>query len=58
MDQLEKPDMMVFDLDPDEGLDLDRVRQGARDIKSILTELSLNSYLKPAAVKGYHVSYR
>ncbi|MDD2556645.1 MAG: hypothetical protein PHN17_09985, partial [Syntrophaceticus sp.] len=54
-DQLEKPDMMVFDLDPDEGLDLDRVRQGARDIKSILTELSLNSYLKTSGGKGYHV---
>ncbi|HBG23033.1 MAG TPA: DNA ligase D, partial [Peptococcaceae bacterium] len=55
VDELEKPDMMVFDLDPDEGLDLDRVRQGARDIKSILTELSLNSYLKTSGGKGYHV---
>jgi bifunctional non-homologous end joining protein LigD len=55
VEQLEKPDMMVFDLDPDEGMDLDRVRQGARDIKSILTELSLNSYLKTSGGKGYHV---
>ena len=55
VDQLEKPDMMVFDLDPDEGMDLDRVRQGARDIKTIFTELSLNSYLKTSGGKGYHV---
>ncbi|HHT94741.1 MAG TPA: DNA ligase D, partial [Clostridiaceae bacterium] len=27
IDELEKPDMMVFDLDPDEGMDIERVRQ-------------------------------
>lgn len=55
VDELEKPDMMVFDLDPDEGMDIDRVRQGARDMKSILAELSLNSYIKTSGGKGYHV---
>ncbi len=54
-DELEKPDMMVFDLDPDEGMELDIVRQGVKDIKAILTELSLNSYLKTSGGKGYHV---
>jgi bifunctional non-homologous end joining protein LigD len=55
VDELEKPDMMVFDLDPDEGMDLSMVRQGVLDIKSILAELSLNSYLKTSGGKGYHV---
>jgi bifunctional non-homologous end joining protein LigD len=55
VDELEKPDLMVFDLDPDEGMDLSRVRQGVRDIKSILAELSLNAYLKTSGGKGYHV---
>ncbi|MGI5892406.1 MAG: DNA ligase D [Bacillota bacterium] len=55
IEQLEKPDMMVFDLDPDEGMDLSKVRQGVRDIKDILDELSLNSYLKTSGGKGYHV---
>ena len=55
VDELEKPDMMVFDLDPDEGMDLGTVRQGVKDMKSILTELSLNSYLKTSGGKGYHV---
>ncbi len=55
VDELEKPDMMVFDLDPDEGMDLSRVRQGVKDIKSILTELSLTSYLKTSGGKGYHI---
>ncbi|MCY1713663.1 DNA ligase D [Caproiciproducens galactitolivorans] len=55
VDELEKPDMMVFDLDPDEGMDLGTVRQGVKDMKSILTELSLNSYLKTSGGKGYHI---
>lgn len=55
VETLEMPDMMVFDLDPDEGMDLDRVRQGVRDVQSILKELSLKSYLKTSGGKGYHV---
>lgn len=55
VEQLEKPDIMVFDLDPDEGMKIDRVRQGVEDIKSILDELNLNSYLKLSGGKGYHV---
>jgi bifunctional non-homologous end joining protein LigD len=55
VEQLEKPDMMVFDLDPDEGLDLSRVRQGVLDIRQILTQLSLKAYLKTSGGKGYHV---
>ncbi len=52
---LERPDMMVFDLDPDVGMDLARVRQGVRDVKELLEELSLASYLKTSGGKGYHV---
>lgn len=55
IENLEKPSIMVFDLDPDEGLDINRVRQGALDIKDVLAELSLNSYLKVSGGKGYHV---
>ena len=47
--------MMVFDLDPDEGLDLQAVRQGVRDLKSVLDKLSLKSFLKTSGGKGYHV---
>lgn len=54
-ESLETPDMMVFDLDPDEGMPLDTVRQGVRDMKEILSELSLTSYLKTSGGKGYHV---
>lgn len=55
VNNLEKPDMMVFDLDPDEGMDLARVRQGVLDVKKILDDLSLTSYLKTSGGKGYHI---
>lgn len=55
VDELEKPDMMVFDLDPDEGMDISQVRLGAKDMRTILAELSLVSYIKTSGGKGYHV---
>jgi len=53
--QPERPDVMVFDLDPDEGMGLEDIRQGVRDLKGILDELGLKSYLKTSGGKGYHV---
>lgn len=55
IDNLEKPDMMVFDLDPDEDMELEQIRKGVRDIKSVLDSLSLISFLKTSGGKGYHV---
>ena len=53
---IEKPDVMVFDLDPDEGLNLESVRQGVRDLKSVLDSLGLVSLLKTSGNKGYHIA--
>lgn len=55
VDQLEFPDMIVFDLDPAEGMKMEKVREGVRDMKKILDELSLTSFLKTSGGKGYHV---
>lgn len=55
INSLEKPDVMVFDLDPDENLSLRKLRDGVRDLKSILDELKLVSYLKTSGGKGYHI---
>lgn len=49
------PDIMVFDLDPDENLSLKKLRDGVRDLKSVLDELKLKSYLKTSGGKGYHI---
>ena len=55
INQINYPDYMVFDLDPDEKLDIAKVREGALDLKSILDDLKLKSYLKTSGGKGYHV---
>ncbi len=55
IDNLEKPDVMVFDLDPDEKLSLKKVRDGVKDLKSILDELKLKAFLKTSGGKGYHI---
>ena len=52
---LEKPDIIVFDLDPDEKLSLKKLREGVKDLKSLLDELDLKSYLKTSGGKGYHI---
>lgn len=52
---IERPNMMVFDLDPDESLEITKVRTGVKDLKKILDELGLKSYLKTSGGKGYHV---
>ncbi len=48
-------DLMVFDLDPDEGLPLKEVKRGVRDVKRVLDELLLRSFLKTSGGKGYHI---
>ncbi len=55
VDNLNNPDYMVFDLDPDEKLSLAKLREGVRDLKSILDDLNLKSYLKTSGGKGYHI---
>lgn len=51
----DNPDILVFDLDPDEGMSLKRIREGVKDLKSILDEIGLTSFLKTSGGKGYHV---
>lgn len=52
---IKKPDILVFDLDPDEGLSLSSVRKCVKDLKVILDNLKLKSYLKTSGGKGYHI---
>ncbi|TIT30228.1 MAG: DNA ligase D, partial [Mesorhizobium sp.] len=55
IDALEKPDQIIFDLDPDEGVDVKAVREAALDIRGKLDELSLANLVKTSGGKGYHV---
>ncbi|MBZ9989614.1 DNA ligase D [Mesorhizobium sp. BH1-1-5] len=55
LDALEKPDQIIFDLDPDEGVDVGKVREAALDIRKQLDALSLPNLVKTSGGKGYHV---
>ena len=55
IEDINHPDIMVFDLDPDEKLNITKIRDGVKDLKSILDKLNLKSYLKTSGGKGYHV---
>ena len=53
--RIDKPDILVFDFDPDKNLPLKKIRNGVKDLKNILDNLKLKSYLKTSGGKGYHV---
>ncbi len=50
-----KPDRMIFDLDPGEGVAWPAVREAAQLTRSFLAELGLKSELKTSGGKGLHV---
>ena len=52
---VEAPDRLVFDLDPDEGLDFDDVKRAARDIRDRLADMGLASFAMLSGGKGVHV---
>ncbi|MEG3164621.1 DNA ligase D [Sphingomonas sp. PB2P19] len=55
IDALEKPDRLVFDLDPDEGLDFEDTKKAAEHLKNQLAELGLVSFPLLSGGKGVHV---
>ncbi len=52
---VEAPDRMIFDLDPDEGLDFADVKRAATDIRDRLADLGLASFAMLSGGKGVHV---
>jgi DNA ligase D len=55
VDQPERPDRIVFDLDPDEGLPWREVVSAAHHVADALRELGLVPFLKTTGGKGLHV---
>lgn len=52
---VEHPDRMVFDLDPDEGLDFAACVRAASDIRARLADLGLVTFAMLSGGKGVHV---
>lgn len=52
---VDKPDRIIFDLDPDPSVSWQKVMEGAAEIKLRLDDLGLESYLKTTGGKGLHV---
>lgn len=54
-DAVERPDRVVFDLDPDPALPWERVVESAQLTRTLLEELGLKPFVKTSGGKGLHV---
>ncbi|MHB1938003.1 MAG: DNA ligase D [Acidobacteriaceae bacterium] len=52
---IEKPDRLVFDLDPDEAISWKTLAESAKEVRSRLKQCKLESFLKTTGGKGLHV---
>jgi bifunctional non-homologous end joining protein LigD len=53
--RIDRPDRVIFDLDPGEGVKWKQIQEAAVLVHSLLTELGLRAWLKTSGGKGLHV---
>src|SRR3954469_8813309 len=54
-DRLDRPDRLVFDLDPPEGVEVDAIRAAALAVGERLRELGLTPFAMTTGSRGIHV---
>jgi bifunctional non-homologous end joining protein LigD len=52
---IDAPDRLVFDLDPDEDLDLATLKAATMEVRDFLADLGFKSFLKSTGGKGLHL---
>jgi bifunctional non-homologous end joining protein LigD len=52
---IDKPDRMIYDLDPGEGTKWEHIQEAATLVRGFLQQLGLESWLKTSGGKGLHV---
>ena len=55
VEDLERPDMLVFDLDPSDGVAFTYTKSVATDLRDVLAGLGLTGFLRTTGGKGLHV---
>ena len=55
IEDVEKADRLVFDLDPDEGLDFEAVRTAAFHFRDLLKQIGLETFPMVTGGKGIHI---
>ena len=54
-DDLDHPDRIIFDLDPDEAISWKTLAASALEVRKLLKKLDLESFLKSTGGKGLHI---
>jgi bifunctional non-homologous end joining protein LigD len=55
IEDVDHPDILIFDLDPGEGVEWTEVISGAREVRRRLKDVGIESYVKTTGGKGLHV---
>ncbi len=55
-DKIDKPDLMIIDLDPGPATTFPEIREAARATRALLEELDLPAYVKTSGSKGLHIA--